>query len=547
MACRASTATPTSSIPDYVPLLRHSSARFASLERESGTSLLHRCGMLVMGPHDSTVVRGSLDSATRWQLDVAALDARSVRERFPWFNVTGDAIGAFEADAGLVRPEATVHASLQVACARGAQLRTDVRVRQVTENEHGVSVVTDGGTERAAAVIIAAGPWAAQLLPELAPLLTVTRQVQAWIAPSGGVDAATMPCWLLDRGPGRPAIYGLAPDPLAASDPTSPARHPKVALHGSDVVVDPDAGAAPVSDADIERLREPYASARTRARRRAGRGRDVPLHDVPGRAFPGGHATRLHAYAFRCRALRPRFQAVAGAGRCARRPRAARPHGPAGGLPFSRQVRAVGLFRRRRRRTRGTPSASPCFCSAVPPVTTATLRPRRSRTSSPASTSPRAAMPSSSDAATQCNELPTIDVPDHLAGEVEDLPAVAAQQRLAEHVVEFHHGRGLRRPPVRPAPTVETRDTASSWSAVNWLMPGSMPRGRARRPATSARSSRAASPSSAARLASASARRAASTTPPRLRFHHSRAASRSPRWDATRHSSSVIDWRKPSG
>ena len=35
--------------PDYVPLLRHSSARFASLERESGTSLRHRCGMLLMG------------------------------------------------------------------------------------------------------------------------------------------------------------------------------------------------------------------------------------------------------------------------------------------------------------------------------------------------------------------------------------------------------------------------------------------------------------------------------------------------------------------
>lgn len=244
--------------PDYVPLLRHSSARFASLERESGTSLLHRCGMLVMGPHDSTVVRGSLESAARWQLGVDALDARSVRKRFPWFDLADEAIGAYEGDAGLVRPEAAVHAALQLACTQGAQLRTDVCVREVSEDEHGVSVVTDGGTERAAAVIIAAGPWAAQLLPELAPLLTVTRQVQAWLAPSGGVDATAMPCWLFDRGPGRHAIYGLAPDPLATNEPTSPARHPKVALHGSDVVVDPDAGAAAVSAADIERIREPY-------------------------------------------------------------------------------------------------------------------------------------------------------------------------------------------------------------------------------------------------------------------------------------------------
>jgi len=244
--------------PDYVPLLRHSSARFASLERESDTSLLHRCGMLLIGSHDSTVVRGSLESAARWQLGVDALDARSLRERFPWFNVHDDAIGAFEPDAGLVRPEATVHAALQVARARGAELRTSVCVREVTEHATGVSVVTDGGTERATAVIIAAGPWASRLMPELRPLLTVTRQVQAWIAPTDGTDAAMMPCWLLDRGAGRHAIYGLAPDPLAADDPASPARHPKVALHGSEDVVDPDVGAAAVSGADVERIREPY-------------------------------------------------------------------------------------------------------------------------------------------------------------------------------------------------------------------------------------------------------------------------------------------------
>jgi hypothetical protein len=68
-------------------------------------------------------------------------------------------------------------------------------------------------------VIIAAGPWTAKLIPELAPLLTVTRQVQAWFAPVTGVDASTMPCWLYDRGPERRSIYGLAPDPLAFGDP----------------------------------------------------------------------------------------------------------------------------------------------------------------------------------------------------------------------------------------------------------------------------------------------------------------------------------------
>ena len=246
---------------DYVPLLRHSTARFESLEREAGTSLLHRCGVLLMGGPDSEAVRGSLDSAARWQLAVDALDAAALRSRFPWFRVGGDTIGSFEPDAGIVRPEASVRAAVQVACARCAELRTTTRVHGIEEDASGVTVLTAQGEERAAAVIVCAGAWTAALLPELAPLLRVTRQVQAWVAPRAGTDATGMPCWLLDRGPGAPAVYGLAPDPVAiAADPASPSRLPKVALHGSSDPADPETGAAPPDDRDLERLHRAYSS-----------------------------------------------------------------------------------------------------------------------------------------------------------------------------------------------------------------------------------------------------------------------------------------------
>lgn len=247
--------------PDYVPLLRHATARFESLERESAARLLHRCGMLLMGRHDSAVVHGSMDSARRWKLPLDALDAATLRTRFPWFAVTDGSMGAFEANAGIVRPEATVRAAVDVAMARGAKLRTARRVYEFVEDSTGVSIVTDAGTERAAAAIIAAGPWATRLMPELGPLLRVTRQVQAWVAPKHGTDAATMPCWLYDRGPGLPAIYGLAPDPSAPGSPDgspSPSAHPKVAFHGSDIVVDPDRGAAPVTAADTDAILAGY-------------------------------------------------------------------------------------------------------------------------------------------------------------------------------------------------------------------------------------------------------------------------------------------------
>lgn len=249
--------------PDYVPLLRHSTARFESLERQSGAPLLNRCGMLIAGRDDSAVVRGTLASAQQWALPLESLDAPALQARFPFFAFKEDAIGAFEADAGIVRPEATVHASIRIALARGAGLRTTSRVRSVVEDATGVTVETDRGSERAAALIIATGAWTARLIPELAPLLRVTRQVQAWIAPADGIDALSMPCWLFDRGPGQPSIYGLAPDPAApagADGSPSPSHDPKVAFHGSDVVVDPDLGAAPVSRSEVDRLLGSYRS-----------------------------------------------------------------------------------------------------------------------------------------------------------------------------------------------------------------------------------------------------------------------------------------------
>jgi len=245
--------------PDYVPLLRHSTARFESLERESGVALLRRCGMLVAGPAGSEAVRGSLASARRWGLAVEALDARLMRERLPWFAFPSDAEGALERDAGLVRPEAAIEAGIRAARGRGAELRVTTRVSGLAEDPGGVTITTAEGEERATAVIVAAGAWTATLLPELAPLLTVTRQVQAWVSPAPGTDASAMPCWYWDRGPDQCALYGLAPDPLTGlggEGAPSPGRYPKVGLHGSSDVVDPDRGAAPVGPADIARVHE---------------------------------------------------------------------------------------------------------------------------------------------------------------------------------------------------------------------------------------------------------------------------------------------------
>jgi glycine/D-amino acid oxidase-like deaminating enzyme len=69
--------------PDYVPLLRHATARFEQLADEEGVELLHRCGVLLMGREDSEVVTRSIDAAAAWNVDIETLDGWSLARRFP--------------------------------------------------------------------------------------------------------------------------------------------------------------------------------------------------------------------------------------------------------------------------------------------------------------------------------------------------------------------------------------------------------------------------------------------------------------------------------
>ncbi len=244
---------------DYVPLLRHATRRFEELERETSTSLLHRCGVLLLGHRESTVLLRSLDAARAHGLQVEDLDSREIARRFPWFASPLAERGVFEADAGLVRPERAIAAAIASAREAGAHLRLSTRAISLHADDRGVEVTTEQGTERATTVIVAAGAWTAKLLPELRPHLTVTRQVQAWIAPRSGGPPVGMPCWLLDPGDGRRSLYGIPADPLAEAH--SPARMPKVAWHGSSDLVDPDLGALPPCAADLDPLLAAYQQA----------------------------------------------------------------------------------------------------------------------------------------------------------------------------------------------------------------------------------------------------------------------------------------------
>ncbi|MFE3741186.1 N-methyl-L-tryptophan oxidase [Streptomyces sp. NPDC059134] len=199
--------------PAYVPLLLRSYELYERLERDTGREVATLCGGVMVGRPESLTVSGSLRSALQWDLPHEMLDAREIRRRFPTLTPRDDEVALFEARAGLVRPEHTVAAHVQLAALAGAELRFEEPVTRWEElpGGAGVRVHTPEGTYTAGQLVICPGAWAPELLADLGVPFTIERQVMYWFRPEGGVAPflpERHPIYIWEDGDGV-QVYGF--------------------------------------------------------------------------------------------------------------------------------------------------------------------------------------------------------------------------------------------------------------------------------------------------------------------------------------------------
>jgi sarcosine oxidase len=175
--------------PSYVPLVWRAYELWADLEQACGRLLLMTTGGIMIGPPDSDLVRGSLESARTHHLTHEVLDAPAVRRRFPVFAPADDMVGVFEPRAGVLFVEECVLAHLQEATRAGAELHHEEPVLEWTARSGGVEVRTPRARYEAEHLVITAGPWASSVLADLNLPLVIERQVVAWFRPVALFDA----------------------------------------------------------------------------------------------------------------------------------------------------------------------------------------------------------------------------------------------------------------------------------------------------------------------------------------------------------------------
>jgi sarcosine oxidase len=175
--------------PSYVPLLRAAYDEWRSLEAERGVSLLHETGSVAGGPPGSEIFEGARRSCRENDPEHEVLSAAGLNDRFPDYDVPEDFRAVFQPQGGFLVPEKCVVAHVEGAHDRGAEIRARTKVRGWTPlDDGGVTVEAEDGVEgvttyEADSLVVAAGAWTGELVPELEPVLEPERQVVGWFQP----------------------------------------------------------------------------------------------------------------------------------------------------------------------------------------------------------------------------------------------------------------------------------------------------------------------------------------------------------------------------
>jgi len=137
-------------------------------------------------------------SARTHGLEHERLDAADLRRRYPLFRIDDDWIGIHDVQAGWLAPERCIEAHSRTAERHGATLRFDEPARWARDGD-GVRVSTARGDFTADRLVLTAGAWMPELLPDLAPHLWIERNVLFWFEPKSRVEEfAALPVWILE-------------------------------------------------------------------------------------------------------------------------------------------------------------------------------------------------------------------------------------------------------------------------------------------------------------------------------------------------------------
>lgn len=170
--------------PSYVPLLRRAYHLWRETEKLTGEQLLFITGSIDASREDGRVFTGSLEACRHHGLEHEVMSAAEVNQRFPGYRLPDYMACVFQPEGGFVASERAILAYATLAIDNGAEIHAREKVITIEPAQGKVTVVTDKGTYEARRVVVSAGAWISDLIPELKSTAVPERQVLGWFQPT---------------------------------------------------------------------------------------------------------------------------------------------------------------------------------------------------------------------------------------------------------------------------------------------------------------------------------------------------------------------------
>lgn len=169
--------------PRYVPLVERAYDLWHELEAETGRDLLYETGSVHAGPADSEFLADCVDACESGDVAYDLLAAEELNERFPGYDLPPEYRALYQPDGGFLAVERCTVAHVEAAHDAGATVRAREPVLSIEETADGVRVRTEKGRYEADELLVTAGAWCRELLPELVSAVVPVRAVMAWFRP----------------------------------------------------------------------------------------------------------------------------------------------------------------------------------------------------------------------------------------------------------------------------------------------------------------------------------------------------------------------------
>ena len=196
---------------DYVRLMQvaHKQA-LPDLERDLGTQLIYPTEGCFFGPADSKY-DAYAEAVSRVGVDCTEISVEEARKKYPQFRFNNIRGVLLDRTAGLIDASNVISHLSQYVRER-IDVIEDTEVKHIDLGGKQITLNTSVGQFCTNSAILTAGPWAKKLIPELSPVVSVARQVIAYVKLAASPESHQLgqfPVWGNLHGEGSLGYYGL--------------------------------------------------------------------------------------------------------------------------------------------------------------------------------------------------------------------------------------------------------------------------------------------------------------------------------------------------